>query len=523
MQKILSFLFLLTLSFFSNAQSPFQNVLIGSWGFPNEPAICISPVDTNIITAAANTDLFYSSTDGGKTWSMLQADSKFGVFGDPCLVADTNGAFLYFHLAQNDTITIWPRWADRIVCQKTVDGGNTWLVDTFAGLNLPKMQDKEWSVVDPARNYVYTAWTQFDLYGSTAAQDSSVIRFSASQDGGTSWSAAKTIGALEGDCVDSDSTIEGAMPAVGPNGEVYLAYAVDEKIYFNKSTDFGNTWLGSEIHVADQLEGWDYEIAGIYRCNGMPVLHCDLSGGPHTGTIYLNWTDKQIANDADVYFAKSIDGGDTWSAPVRVNDDPAGSDNFMSWMTVDQTNGDIYIVYYDRRNHPSTTLTDVYMARSTDGGSSFSNFRISNTPFTAQAGIFHGDYINLSAVNGCVRPVWTRQDTGQTSIWTALINFKDSSTVVNGIDKQSSVDGNWRLMSENPTKGSCVIAVGDIGANGTVSLFTADGRLVYEWTKVDAKGFLKFNLADLGLPSSLYYLRCSDGLSGAAFRLVYCR
>ncbi len=523
MQKKLSLLFLLAFSFLSNAQSPFQNILIGSWGFPNEPAICISPVDTNIIMAAANTNLFYSSTDGGKTWSMLQADSKFGVFGDPCLVADTNGAFLYFHLAQNDTITIWPRWADRIVCQKTIDGGNTWLVDTFAGLNLPKMQDKEWSAVDPARNYVYTAWTQFDLYGSTAAQDSSVIRFSRSQDGGTSWSAAKTIGELEGDCIDSDSTIEGAMPAVGPNGEVYLAYAVDEKIYFNKSTDFGNTWLGSEIHVADQLEGWDYEIAGIYRCNGMPVLNCDLSGGPHTGTIYLNWTDKQIANDADVYFSKSIDGGDTWSAPLRVNDDPAGSDNFMSWMALDQTNGDIYIVYYDRRNHPSTTLTDVYMARSTDGGNSFSNFRISDTPFTAQAGIFHGDYINLSAVNGCVRPVWTRQDTGQTSIWTALINFKDSTTVINGINQQASVDGNWRLMSENPTKGSCVIAVGDIGANGTVSLFTADGRLVYEWTKVDAKGFLKFNLADFGLPSSLYHLRCSDGLAGAAFRLVYCR
>lgn len=502
------------------SQSPFQNVLISQYNFPNEPAICISPVDTNIITAAANVDLFYSSTDGGKTWDMLQADSKYGVYGDPCIVADTSGNFLYFHLALNDTITIWPRWADRIVCQKTNTGGNTWMVDTFTGLNLPKMQDKEWSAVDPARNYVYLAWTQFDLYGSTLQEDSSIIKFSRSQDGGVSWSAAQTVGDLEGDCIDSDSTIEGAMPAVGPNGEVYLAYAVDEKIYFNKSTDFGNTWLSSEVVVANQKEGWDYEIPGIYRCNGMPVLHCDVSGGPHTGAIYLNWTDKQIANDADVYFAKSIDGGTTWSAPLRVNDDPAGSDNFMSWMTVDQTNGDIYIVYYDRRNHPATTLTDMYMARSTDGGNNFVNFRISSSPFTAQASLFHGDYINISAVNGCVRPIWTRQDTGQTSIWTALITFKDSSTVVNGLPKNTVADGKWRLMSANPAKGDCIIAIGNISEGASITLFNANGQLMNVWNDLQPLTYERLKLKDLLLPSGIYLLQCKDRESVKVIRLI---
>jgi len=91
-------------------------------------------------------------------------------------------------------------------------------------------------------------------------------------------------------------------------------------------------------------------------------------------------------------------------------------------MSVDPVTGDIYIVFYDRRNHQDFS-TDVYLAYSFDGGDTFSNVKISDQPFVPSTQIFLGDYNNISAYDGVVRPIWTRLDGNKTSILTALINF----------------------------------------------------------------------------------------------------
>jgi hypothetical protein len=93
-------------------------------------------------------------------------------------------------------------------------------------------------------------------------------------------------------------------------------------------------------------------------------------------------------------------------------------------MAIDQTNGNLYFVFYDRRNYKDNT-TDVYMARSIDGGENFKNFKISERSFTPLSTQFMGDYNNISAYNNIVRPIWTSMDQhGTLSIWTALINLK---------------------------------------------------------------------------------------------------
>ena len=66
------------------------------------------------------------------------------------------------------------------------------------------------------------SWTEFDNYGSTSSSDSSRILFSFSSDSGNTWSTPLKICDQEGDCIDDDNTVEGAVPAVGPNGEVYV-------------------------------------------------------------------------------------------------------------------------------------------------------------------------------------------------------------------------------------------------------------------------------------------------------------
>jgi hypothetical protein len=309
-----------------------------------------------------------------------------------------------------------------MVCQKSTDGGSSWGDVTFFAHHWPKQQDKEWAVVDRANNNIYVSWTQFDSYGSYLPSDSSVILFTRSTDAGMTWNEPVRINKKAGDCVDSDNTVEGAVPAVGPNGEVYVAWAGENEIYFDRSLDMGVSWLGDDILVSSMPGGWDYVIPGLQRCNGLPVTSCDTSGGPFHGTIYINWSDQRNgSDDTDIWLAKSIDGGNTWTNPVRVNDDPPGRHQFLTWMTIDQVTGYLWFVFYDRRNYYNA-LTDVYMAVSKDGGESFQNFKVSESYFGPSNTVFMGDYNNITAHNNVVRPIWTRLDNIQLSVWTAIVN-----------------------------------------------------------------------------------------------------
>lgn len=400
----------------------FQNIQIDfeqGWGL-SEPSITMNPANPNELVAGANINHYYYSIDGGFTWTKGILDSpENGVWGDPCLITDTAGMFYYIHLSNPPQ----GQWIDRIVCQKFDIDNNQWIADTYMGLNGSKNQDKAWGVVDSATNTIYVTWTQFDEYGTSDPTKFSNILFSKSVDGGLTWDSAIQINEVSGDCVDSDNTTEGAVPAVGPNGELYVAWAVHDSIFFDKSLDGGETWLGQDLFVSEQPGGWDYNIPGINRCNGLPVTCCDISNSPYQGTIYVNWSDQRNgSDDTDVWISKSTDGGNTWSEAKRVNDDVPGKQQFFTWMTLDGMNGDIYIVFYDRRNYDDKN-TDVYLARSTDGGDTFENILISETPFLPSSNVFFGDYTNITAFDGQVRPIWARADGTQMSIWTAIVDI----------------------------------------------------------------------------------------------------
>ena len=294
---------------------------------------------------------------------------------------------------------------------------------SFTGNNHPKDQDKHWLAVDPKNNHIFCTWTEFDRYNSKRSKDKSRILFSKSSSSGKSWTEPIAINQFDGDCLDDDNTTEGAVPAAGPKGEIYVAWAWNNRIWFDRSVDGGRTWLDKDIIVASQPGGWNINIPGIQRCNGMPVLVSDLSGGPNHGTLYINWADQRNgATDTDIWLSKSLDGGNTWSAPLRINNDPKGKHQFFSWLTIDQTSGFLYVVYYDRRAYDDLR-TDVYLAVSKDGGETFKNVKISESPFRPNSSVFFGDYNHISAHKGIIRPIWTRLDGGDLSIWTALVGF----------------------------------------------------------------------------------------------------
>lgn len=517
MSRIYFFL-ILSLLFVDGVVAQHQNIVIGTLREPNEPSIAINPRNTNSMMAGANLDNYYYSEDEGYTWTENRLfSSTLGVWGDPCLVADTLGNFYFFHLSN----PAGAAWIDRIVCQKSSDNGATWNNGTGIGLNGSKAQDKEWVVLDDATNTLYMTWTQFDTYGSSEPLDSSIIRFSKSTDLGATWSNPVRLNKIAGDCIDGDNTVEGAVPAVGPEGQLYVAWAGPLGISFDKSYDGGETWLNEDIHVSEMPGGWDFDIPGISRANGLPITCCDLSDGENRGTIYINWSDQRNgSDDTDVWLVRSTDEGITWTEPVRVNDDPPGKQQFFCWMTIDQTNGKLWFVFYDRRNYHDFN-TDVFMALTEDGGHSFSNFRVSESPFIPVSSVFFGDYTNVAAHNNVVRPIWTHLHENQLSIRTAIVD-----PVILTIGEPLVHPGGFITSFPNPFAVSTVISYKLYNETLVhLEVFNMDGRkiatLVNNELKQPGKYMVELNACSVNLDAGVYYYILTTGNFRKIHKIVY--
>ena len=134
--------------------------------------------------------------------------------------------------------------------------------------------------------------------------------------------------------------------------------------------------------------------------------------------------DLTAANVTDIFISYSDDNGSHWSTPARVTDQFAFKvDRFNHWMSVDPTNGDVNVAFYDTRNDTTGARfeTDYYLARSTDGGVTFPgpDVRVSTISSNEHdcGGLFpcdginygnqQGDYEGLVSFDGASYPIWT--------------------------------------------------------------------------------------------------------------------
>ncbi|MFC2093317.1 T9SS type A sorting domain-containing protein [Bacteroidota bacterium] len=502
----------------------YTNIRISNLYNPNEVSIMIDPYNTDIIVAGSNIFTsnsysgFYYSSNGGLNWDGgILTSNVSRPSGDPVIIVDTNE---HFYFIQNSGA---PYFNNHLV-QKSTDNGIIWS-EGFTYGDTTKVQDKPWGCVDLTnsfyRNNIYITWSMFDEYMSYDPNDSSYIMFTRSTDGGQSFSTPLRICEAAGNAIDSSNTVEGAVPCVGPNGEIYVSWSGPLGIVFDKSTDGGITWLDNDIFVTTQPGGWAFNIPGVNRCNGFPVTTCDLSGGQYNGTIYINWSDQRNGtDDTDIWLIKSTDGGNTWGSVKRVNNDLSGRHQFLNWMTVDQITGYLYFIFYDRRYY-TNDLTDVYLVRSTDGGETFENVRISTTPFYCLPYVFFGDYINISAHNNRIRPIWTRVEGSYTSIWTAII---DTFYNVGFQQTSTEIPESYKLYQNYPNPFNPTTNINfDIPANSYISLsiYNSLGQEVATLVNENlSTGKYKVEWDANGHPSGMYYCRIaskSDKTEGVSF------
>jgi hypothetical protein len=410
---------------------------------PVEVTLAINPTDLRHLIAvstgrgapgqARSTNHSYVSVDGGATWtSRPAANPDRRVQGDDTVVFSSDGVAYHAYISFDGIRDARPVRASSGIFVRRTRNGADWEapVPVVDHVNSRQpFEDKPWPAVDtsaesPYRGQLYVAWTRFDQYGSKDPAHKSHIYFARSTDGGRSFSVPIAVSDTPGDAQDGDGTVEGAVPATGPRGEVYLAWSGPRGLVFDRSLDGGHTF-GEDRVLAELAGGWDLPAPGVPRHNGMPVVTTDLSAGPNRGSVYVTWIDERNG-DPDVFLIASRDGGAAWSAPLRVNDDPKGTGTaqLFAWTAVDPEDGSVNVVFYDRRGL-SGTLTGLVLARSVDGGRTFVNHRISQKPFACQEKVFMGDYIGVAARDGRVVAAYAHLlDERKTALSAAVFRFK---------------------------------------------------------------------------------------------------
>jgi hypothetical protein len=450
------FVFLLVVYLVGQGLADVPDMMINTDGtsqIHNEEQIWVSPIDSTVVMIVwRDFRLGYRrvglgvSYDEGHTWvDSLLSGGVFTYYSDPCLFGDRLGNFYPLTLNYEgygfSDFTVW----------KTTNNGNSWSGPFYVlGEYADYLEDKEFPAIDRTGGTydgnMYVAWARFP--------NPTRIMLVRSTTGGVSW--GDTVIVCSPDDVGGWDAGQFAFPFVDVDGNVYVVWASTCEIggdYYRcqrmaKSTDGGQTFTDPEVIF---INNYIYEAPGGIDIYNSVCMDVDITNGPYRGNIYFTVPDGVEDGPyyhSDILFMKSNDGGDTWTEPIRVNDDPLGQEvfQFHQWITVNQK-GAIIILFYDQRNDPPNYRKfDAYIAFSFDGGETFTtNYRVSdvssdpndalagekiperprgvNEPFmstlkpeTPKAGLI-AEYIGVSAFKDMVHCTWTDTRDGNQNVY----------------------------------------------------------------------------------------------------------
>lgn len=357
---------------------------------------------------------YFFSLDFGQTWGGSIQGAGGSNYGDPTTAINLNGRQFVGYIHSNSGQGV-----------SYSDNGITWTPVLCANASFSGLLDKNHLWIDnsptsPYEGNLYNAWT--DFYGPNDT-DIEIMR---STNDGVSWTGKTNISAS----INAGSHNQGVNINSGPNGEVYVAWAVydswpsDESVIgFTRSFDGGATYEPA-TRIISNIRGIRTTTAGKnHRVNSFPSMTVDISGGEFNGNIYIVWANIGVpginsGQDVDVYMIKSADQGQNWSAPIRVNQDTPGlgKKHYFPWISCDPETGTLSVIYYDDRN-VSANKCEVWCSVSFDAGETWEDFRVSDVDFTPApisglAGGYMGDYLGISSRGSKVYPVWTDNRSG---------------------------------------------------------------------------------------------------------------
>ncbi|MCK6684303.1 MAG: pre-peptidase C-terminal domain-containing protein [Thermoanaerobaculia bacterium] len=422
---------------------------------------------SNNISASGFQAQFWS-TDGGATWGQTTLPNSMSdsMNSDPTVDWQSDNT------AWSSTLGIVGSTL-KLRVYKSTNFGQTWTYDaTPSGSQTNVDKQMMWidhSATSTYKNNIYLIWHDGSPAYMTRRNASgwlaSPIKVSGTETTGTAiGSDVKTNG--YGD-------VFGMWPDTGSRG-----------IYVVKSTDGGATY-GAPVKIATTYDSYDigvpsfngrrlliYVTAGAYRTaskNNVYAIWADLSG--ETGCTTASnepGSSTTSACKTRIWFARSTNGGTTWGAPVKINNQSGKNDQFNPWLAVDETNGRISVMYYDTVNDANRKKTDVYYQSSTDDGATWSTAQKVTTAMTdetvsgADTGNQYGDYNGLTGNAGLFLPSWTdRRNNAKEEIWTAKIT--EGSTPVT-----YTISGSAGTASATVTAGSAS-ATSDASNNYTIS------------------------------------------------------
>jgi len=455
----------------------------------NEPSIAVDPTNPNrIVIGWRQFDNINSnfrqagngySLDGGQTW-IYQQVLEPGVFrSDPVLDFDAEGNLYYNSLQNSFECDVY----------KITDGGQDW------GAPFPaKGGDKQWMILDRSggegdgNNYSY--WNS--SFSTCNGQ------FTRSTDGSNTFE----------DCITIDEDPFWGTLAVDAEGSLYIAGTTFSGITIIKSTN-------AEIEGSNIV--WDFStpvnLDGDLN-SGAPVnpqgligqtwVGTDNSNGSGSGNVYVLASVERFSNNdpADVMFAKSTDGGQSFLPPVRINTDANNSAyQWFGSMSV-APNGRIDVIWLDTRDAPAATNDSVlYYSFSSDQGESWSENLAISEPFNPNIGYPQqskmGDYFHMTSDNEYAHLAWANTINGGQDVFYTRITpeeilaTNDFSTVPfnfitypNPFSEKTHIEFN--LVSEEEVS----VAVFDIQGKKVTTLFNGlvSGKKALDWDGTDNKG-----------------------------------
>ena len=486
----------------------------------NEPSIAIDPTDPNnmvigwrqfetVLSNFRQAGYAYS-TDAGQSWTFPGVIDGGTFRSDPVLEVDTAGNFYYNSLTSN---------AFGFFCKvfKSGDGGAGWNsgTDAFGG-------DKQWMAIDRSggegTGNIYASWTSY--YSSCSPGF-----FTRSSDGAASFE----------DCTEITARPYWATMAIGPEGELYIGGAGETEsdgIVVGKSTNARTpgSIIDWDFYRHIPMDGYLTVQTPINPVGllGQVYTRAEVSSGPGRGNVYVLASMARISNNdpADVMFAKSTDGGLTWSNPVRINTDPQ-TYNYQWFGTMSVSpDGRIDVVWLDTRDDPDHMFKSaLYYCYSYDQGTTWSdNERISDlfdptVGYPQQEKI--GDYFDMKSDDVGANLAWANTFNGEQDVYYSRI-----------------VPDATGIGEEPATKQSCSVTVypNPVGEQATVRYNTGtEGRVriticnVYGeevlvvLDKNQPAGTHSLNISGLSVPAGYYLCRLTSGSETRTCRVVRTR